>query len=444
MKKTIFFLIVISFLITGGIVKAGTEDNLSGYAWSENIGWISFNCTNQGSCGTADYGVTIEQSGKFSGYAWSENIGWIDFSPSSPYPAFPNYSAKIISNDQIVGWARTLSHGDGWDGWIKMNGDDYGVSLNTGSGDLSGYAWSDMVIGWIKFNGTNYGVTTSFNSNSPPDEPTIPEEYEPTGVAWSSGCTYNMAIPAFNWEYSDEDDDPEGTDPQSAYQIRIDNDSIFEVDGNDEPILDVDEFVCIDDPRTICPIGTSASHSFSPVSSQWIAWAEHGTTYYWTVRVKDSNDAWSEWSEISSFNTPLHTYPEPNFIHSPEYPSAEEEVLFTDLSTCYNSSNEPYYCNINGANRYIWTFGDGETCDSNTNSSCRGNVTHSYSEALEYTVTLQVIDNVGVCSAQGDTPINISIPLPEYQEVPAVFFINKFLAEAFNSFKDLIFFNNRN
>ena len=28
-----------------GEVKAGIDDNVSGYAWSENIGWISLNST---------------------------------------------------------------------------------------------------------------------------------------------------------------------------------------------------------------------------------------------------------------------------------------------------------------------------------------------------------------------------------------------------------------
>jgi len=42
-RKILFFLIVASFLITGGLARAGTGDNVSGYAWSENIGWISFN-----------------------------------------------------------------------------------------------------------------------------------------------------------------------------------------------------------------------------------------------------------------------------------------------------------------------------------------------------------------------------------------------------------------
>lgn len=56
---------------------AGT---LSGWAWNDNIGWISFNCADQGICGTADYKVTVDGStGDFGGWAWNDVIGWISF-----------------------------------------------------------------------------------------------------------------------------------------------------------------------------------------------------------------------------------------------------------------------------------------------------------------------------------------------------------------------------
>src|SRR4030065_362935 len=99
MNKTSLF-IIISAAIFGfscvGMTKAGSDDNIAGYAWSENIGWISFNCINQGTCATSNYGVTINSGGDFSGYAWSENVGWINFAPAAPYPSAPNYSAKMV------------------------------------------------------------------------------------------------------------------------------------------------------------------------------------------------------------------------------------------------------------------------------------------------------------------------------------------------------------
>ena len=468
MRKTIFFIIILIIFsfCPAKDAKAGILDNVSGWAWSENIGWVdlnSINCDSNGNGVTdavnysqcpigqtvSDYGVNINQDGILSGYAWSENIGWISFNqgdltgcPSSPCQTSINESGKVS------GWAKVLSYGGGWDGWIKFAGNganwngstctgtnnynntnrcNWGVKVNDSTGAFSGFAWSDMVVGWVSF---NYGATTSFSFNAPPDKPTLPSE----SVIWLSGCTYTLAIPTINWIYSDDDNVPLGTDPQAAYQIRIDDDPTFDVDANDNAILDGNEFKC---GGVVCSGG--ASPSFSPLTSNWISWADHNTRYYWKVRVKDSNDAWSEWSNLNSFYTPQHTYPDPDFIHTPESPSADEEVQFIDISTCYNSSNEPYSCKVNAGNRYVWDFGDGESCDSNVNSSCRGDVAHPYSELGDYTVILQITDDVGICQSQGDTPINATLPLPEYEEVPPTSFFKNFLASILEFIKNMLF-----
>ncbi len=124
---------------------AGTGQNVKGFAWSPNIGWISFNskdCDINGNgifegggetpapapagCPTSgtvvDYGVNIDTStGAFSGYAWSSNFGWIDFAPAGPYPMTPNNSASYDkATGQVSGWAKILSLGA--DGWINLAG----------------------------------------------------------------------------------------------------------------------------------------------------------------------------------------------------------------------------------------------------------------------------------------------------------------------------------
>jgi type II secretory pathway pseudopilin PulG len=56
-------------------VSSDANGKLSGWAWSESFGWISFASTTP-----ITYGVTVATStGEFDGYAWSENIGWISF-----------------------------------------------------------------------------------------------------------------------------------------------------------------------------------------------------------------------------------------------------------------------------------------------------------------------------------------------------------------------------
>lgn len=140
---------------------AGSLDSLSGFAWSSNIGWISFNCTSDGSCpGGTGYGVNIDPTtGNFSGYAWSDSIGWISFNqttgcPESGCTTQPNMN---LSTGAVTGWAKALTaNGSGWDGWIKLagatpDGNVYGPVLSGGT--FVGYSWGSDVIGWMSWSG---------------------------------------------------------------------------------------------------------------------------------------------------------------------------------------------------------------------------------------------------------------------------------------------------
>jgi hypothetical protein len=129
--------------------------NVSGYAWSDTVGWISL--------GGADHGLAIAEDGTISGYAWSDNIGWISANASdlTGCPEAP-CTAKITSN-LMSGWMRALSgdtsqSGD-WDGWISLSGSspDYGVSESI-SGAFSGFAWGSDVVGWVDF---SYATTSA-------------------------------------------------------------------------------------------------------------------------------------------------------------------------------------------------------------------------------------------------------------------------------------------
>ena len=109
----------------GGVTVHDTH--LSGYAWSESLGWIKLGADEDTAPGAGgpyfntsatDWGVNRDGSGGLEGFAWSENAGWINFDPS---------------------------HGQ--------------VTIDTGTGHLDGFAWSETV-GWIHFrnSGVPYGV----------------------------------------------------------------------------------------------------------------------------------------------------------------------------------------------------------------------------------------------------------------------------------------------
>lgn|GEM_PF-2868262 len=160
---------------------------VTGYAWSDNIGWIDFNCENTSSCGSNQWGVQYNQDQTLTGYAWSDNIGWIQF---GGFPGFPPGFGGVgttavnaeIQGAQLMGWVRavggvapgendgftyniclpgnpcpatyspTLGAGsDGWDGWVALSGNGWGVTYDSSTGSLDGFAWGDDVIGWVDF-----------------------------------------------------------------------------------------------------------------------------------------------------------------------------------------------------------------------------------------------------------------------------------------------------
>ena len=174
--------------------QAGTNENVSGYAWSENIGWISFNSTNDGSA--VSYGVNLDTTnktsggiGNFSGNAWSENIGWISFNRldtgTPPFAPFSGATGPIAQVDwatgKVTGWARALSgvgSVGGWDGWIKLSDDTVGGWSGNGvriSGNrFAGYAWGGGdtatgagVVGWIDFAPTVGGASVGVQILAP-------------------------------------------------------------------------------------------------------------------------------------------------------------------------------------------------------------------------------------------------------------------------------------
>jgi hypothetical protein len=154
---------------------AVVEQNVSGFAWSENIGWISFNDISGG--GIIDYGVEVDiTTGNLSGYAWSENVGWISFNrgetgpPPSADPC-PNgaCTARVsnpadigIANVAVLGWARVLESGNGWSGWIRFDHAQPGDVYIDTVGNFHGWAWSDTVLGWLSFNAANHGGASPY------------------------------------------------------------------------------------------------------------------------------------------------------------------------------------------------------------------------------------------------------------------------------------------
>lgn len=153
---TLFFLLV-AFIVplVSSAQTFSSPADLSGYAWSGNVGWISFNVPTNG--------AAIQTNGTLTGYAWSEHVGWIQFGGLSGCPSGSCTARINFDTNEFTGWGRALNYGDGWDGWLSLSSANqtgspaYGISLNNSGTFQSGsYAWSDMVMGWTSFSAVNY------------------------------------------------------------------------------------------------------------------------------------------------------------------------------------------------------------------------------------------------------------------------------------------------
>lgn len=164
------------------------------------MGWLSFNCVNEdGTCASGEnYGVGINPvTNDVTGYAWSLNYGWLKFGGLSNFPTgggtvasnakFVGTSTNGNFNGYLEGWARfcaVASNPDsclgfvendqngGWDGWVSLKGSNYGVQIidNVFSSNpvpSPTYAWggnddNKNVIGWIDFAGVNITDNTTY------------------------------------------------------------------------------------------------------------------------------------------------------------------------------------------------------------------------------------------------------------------------------------------
>ncbi|MDP2598660.1 MAG: DUF2341 domain-containing protein [Candidatus Liptonbacteria bacterium] len=117
----------IDFCGTNNVVVTST--GISGYA-SSSAGEVSLDCATSPSgdiCASSNYQVSNDGSGNLSGWAWNDVYGWISFCGNA-------------------------GSGSSWSGstWDCPASPTYQVTIDS-SGNFSGFAWSDAA-GWISFN----------------------------------------------------------------------------------------------------------------------------------------------------------------------------------------------------------------------------------------------------------------------------------------------------
>lgn len=311
-----FFVIIALILLAGLLrfqlfsreeVSAGTGDNLSGYAWSENTGWLSFNCTNTSSCSTADYGVKVAADGLMSGFAWSDAAGWVSFNRAdlTGCPSGTCEARFNPDNGQVSGWAKALGAAGGWDGWVSLRGADYGVSV-TGC-RWQNFAWGSDVVGWIKFRDGIYGVTGRGYAcrPEPPSVSTLAPQAPGDYCAYPLGWT-------LSWTFSDPNEEL-----QSAYQVVI---------------TDADTEAVVKDSGRV----SSASTSYAPPAGS----LSFNKKYNWRVTVWDPTNL-SASASGASFTTMAHPAPSAVIdMFPPMRPAIDEQVTLKSASTFGEGASE--------------------------------------------------------------------------------------------------------
>src|SRR3989344_3042575 len=233
-------------------VQAGAGQNVQGWIWSENIGWISLNSSNcdpdndgqsNGATGcpstgsaVPNYGVSIyrpsnwsdAEAGKFSGWAWSENIGWVAFDRATagnpPFAPFLNATNTVLAaldddSNAVRGWARAVSAckdnywngsactstsagsaSGGWDGWIKLGPSTMGVDATPpviSSVAAINITATSATATWstdeISTSQVEYGLTVSYGSQTTLDA-TLVTSHSVNLTGLSSNTLYHFRV----------------------------------------------------------------------------------------------------------------------------------------------------------------------------------------------------------------------------------------------------------
>lgn len=120
----------IDFAPAAGNVRAPVgEGDFYGYARIVNLtpegsGWIALNCATPDAC-TYPYKVSSDANGDLSGWAWSDYAGWISFASTTPIA----YKVTIsTTTGDFSGWAWSSNIG-----WISFNCDNSGIGNTCGT-----------------------------------------------------------------------------------------------------------------------------------------------------------------------------------------------------------------------------------------------------------------------------------------------------------------------
>ncbi|MBI4993446.1 hypothetical protein HZC33_00595 [Candidatus Wolfebacteria bacterium] len=141
----------IDFYSTGNVNVSSAQ--LTGYA-SSSVGYIALDCAtspNGNICATSNFKVSNDGSGNLTGWAYNDNIGWISFDSSTATSTYPYQVAVNSGTGDFSGWA--------WNdniGWISFN------CSNSGAGGCT-YPYK-VRASWTATSTSGYLISSVFDS----------------------------------------------------------------------------------------------------------------------------------------------------------------------------------------------------------------------------------------------------------------------------------------
>jgi hypothetical protein len=314
------------------IAMAFQRASVTGFAWSENIGWVSHNHNDVGNL--FFYGVDLNDEGNLIGWGWAKHFGWINYDPNGHYPAgngLPDYSAKWDAcTGKVKGWAQIeqlKEYGYNTQSWVLLGSDqsDFGVRIDPLTGKFSGWAWNPF-YGWFNYRTVsdklNFGVKTSLESLR--QRPYIPYLIDPLDDKLVKSFT-----PKFVWS---KFDDPNcKTDYQTQFQLQIyRNKSLTDLHFDTGKVFSDNNYYNI--LKGVLVDGR----------------------YWWRVRVSDQTNKWSHWAkkgknmEENSFIVIGHRPPLADFTWQPRRIEVDLDIQFIDKSVSYDDDGNIDY--------WLWEF----------------------------------------------------------------------------------------
>lgn len=152
------------------VVDNNSSGTLSGWAWNDVYGWISFSSSTGGS---GNYDVSIDASGTWSGFAWNDVAGWFSFNcadsggcTSSTY----NTAGSWTPTSNITGTLESAIFDTGVASGAQLNSFTWTGAQPSGTTVEFQFAVSDNAGGPWTFTGSDGGTNsywTTLGSGQP-------------------------------------------------------------------------------------------------------------------------------------------------------------------------------------------------------------------------------------------------------------------------------------